>query len=153
MQNIIIICKLWCSGGTVCFETSGNKWDRKYQDWYCGNSPQCRDTLLSTLTPNYLLFWWPDFLQSQPPHTFLLPEKFPKLPVSKCPELVWPVTGLITGGVYLLLQKLSFISLGLKFPNNPVILGPGYFFFNNKKYTLIEKRVKRVFWICDRYNY
>ena len=117
------------SGGTGCFETSGNKWDRKYQDWYCGNSPQCRDILLSTLTPNYLLFWWPDFLQSQPPHTFLLPEKFPKLPVSKFPELVWPVTGLITGGVYLLLQKLSFISLGLKFPNNPVILGPGYSFF------------------------
>ena len=29
----------------VCCEMSENKWERKYQDWYCGNSPQSAGTL------------------------------------------------------------------------------------------------------------
>ena len=67
------------------------------------------------------------------------------LSASEFPELVWPVTGLIIGGVYLLLQKLSFISLGLKFPNNPVILGPGYFVSNEK--SCFDKATRDKLWI------
>ena len=143
------------SGGTVCFETSGNKWDRKYQDWYCGNSPQCRDILLSTLTLNYLLFWWPQFLQSQPDilrvhrapymlhhHTSHL-HSHRKIPNS-LPVNSW--AGLASHRSYHR-RSLSFIAktllyfFGPEFPNNPVILGPGYFSLNKKLYF---DRIKRV---------
>ena len=140
-------------GGTVCFETSGNKWDRKYKDWYCGNSPQCRDILLlSTLTLNYLLFWWPQFLQSQsdslhdtqPPHTFSLTEK---LAASEFLELVCPVTSYRSYHRW----SLSFIAKTLlyffwpEFPNNPVILGPGYFVSNEKSF--FDKATRDKLWI------
>ena len=108
-------------GGTVCFETSGNKWDRKYKDWYCGNSPQCRDILLSTHSKLFTFLMATVLTKSArhltphtSPHTFILSHKLPSL----CQWVSW--AGLASHRSYHR-RSLSFIAKTLIYFFGPEI--------------------------------